>query len=106
MKLDYSNGIKLILATLFFLCLLHMPYGYYQLVRFVALMGFSILAYQANEKQNKTEMIIYACLAVLFQPIFKIALGRQIWNIVDVIVGIGLIVSIFIKPSSQNNINQ
>jgi hypothetical protein len=36
-------------------------------------------------------------LALLFQPFIKIALGRDIWNIVDVIVGIGLIVSLLIK---------
>lgn len=75
-----------------------MPYGFYQVVRFAGLIGFAILAYQANEKQNKTEMIIYACLAILFQPLFKISLGREVWNVVDVIVGVALIVSIFIKP--------
>ena len=42
-------------------------------------------------------MIIYGSLALLFQPFFKIALGRVIWNIVDVIVGIGLLVSLFRK---------
>ena len=82
--------IKLILAVLLFLCLLDMPYGYYQLVRFLALIGFGILAFKANEQDKKTEMLIYGGLALLFQPFFKIALGRQIWNIVDVIVGIGL----------------
>lgn len=86
--------IKLILAVLLFLCLLDMPYGYYQLVRFVALIGFGILAFKANEQDKKTEMLIYGGLALLFQPFFKIALGRQIWNIVDVIVGIGLIASL------------
>jgi len=79
-----------------------MPYGYYQFVRYIALIGFALLAYEANEKQNKTEMIIYICLAVLFQPIFKISLGREIWNIIDVVIGIGLIVSIFIKPKSTS----
>lgn len=43
-------------------------------------------------------MIIYGALAILFQPFFKIALGRELWNIVDVIVEIGLILSIWISP--------
>lgn len=89
--------IKLILAILLFLCLVDMPYGYYQLVRFVALVGFGILAFKANEQDKKTEMIIYGGLALLFQPFFKIALGREIWNIVDVIVGIGLIASLIMN---------
>lgn len=89
--------IKIALAILMFLCLLDMPYGFYQFVRFVVLIGFGILAYKANEQNKKTEMIIYGGLALLFQPFFKIALGREMWNIVDVIVGIGLIASLFMN---------
>ncbi len=93
--------LKIGLAILFFVCLLSMPYGYYQLVRFIALAGFVLLAYNTYSQGNKTEAIIYVCLAILFQPLVKIALGRQVWNIVDVVVGIGLIVSIFIRPSTN-----
>ena len=100
-NLNLSNVIKIILATLFFLCLGDMPYGFYQLVRFAALIGFGILAYQANQQHREREMIIYGGLALLFQPFFKIALGREIWNIVDVVVAIGLLVSIFTKPTAR-----
>lgn len=93
--------IKLTLAALFFVCLLDMPYGYYQLVRFSALIGFSILAYTANGQGQITEAIVYVCLAILFQPLIKIALGRELWNVVDVVVGIGLILSLFIKPKEK-----
>jgi hypothetical protein len=74
-----------------------MPYGFYQLVRFVALIGFGILAYKANEDSKNIKVIMYGSLALLFQPFFKIALGREIWNMIDVIVGIGLIASLFIN---------
>jgi hypothetical protein len=97
-----ERTIKILLAILLFLCLADMPYGFYQFVRFVGVIGFAILAYQANEQGRQTEMIIYGGLALLFQPFFKIALGREIWNIVDVIVGVGLIVSIFIKNKLSN----
>jgi len=92
--------IKITLAVLFILCLLDMPYGYFQFVRFAGLVGFAILAYQANQQGSQTEIIVYVGLALLFQPFFKIALGRQLWNIVDVVVAIGLIASIFMKPKS------
>ncbi len=74
-----------------------MPYGFYQFVRFAGLIGFTVLAYQANQQGRQTEMIIYGGLALLFQPFFKIALGREMWNVVDVIIGIGLLISIFMK---------
>ncbi|EMY82292.1 hypothetical protein pgond44_03628 [Psychroflexus gondwanensis ACAM 44] len=93
--------IKIVLAIVLFLCLLNMPYGFYQLVRFMALIGFGILAYKAKEQNKNTEMIIYGGLALLFQPFFKIALGREMWNIVDVIVGIGLIASLFMNRTKS-----
>lgn len=97
-KLNTSeNLIKFALAILMFMCLLPMPYGFFMFVRFAALVGFGILAYKVKDKDDKTEMIIYGALALLFQPFFKIALGREMWNIVDVIVGVGLIVSVFRK---------
>ena len=96
-----NNVIKIVLAVLFFLCLADMPYGYYQFVRFAGLVGFVVLAYQSNQQGRQTEMIIYGGLALLFQPFFKIALGREMWNIVDVVVGIGLLISIFMKPKES-----
>jgi len=88
------NIIKVVLAAIMFLCLLDMPYGYYQFVRFAAMVGFAYLAYQAKIENKDQEIWIYGALALLFQPFFKIALGRELWNIVDVLVGIGLLISL------------
>lgn len=101
----YTNliltNIKIVLAILFFLCLLKMPYGFYQLVRLAGFIVFAILAYLANLSGNQIAIIVYASLAILFQPFFKIPLGRQMWNIVDLIVGVGLIVSIFLNMKNK-----
>jgi len=88
-----ENLIKIGLAILLLLCLLNMPYGFYQLVRYISLIGFSVLAYNANQKEVQTEVIVFIVLAMLFQPFFKISLGRTLWNIIDVVVAIGLIIS-------------
>lgn len=88
------NKIKIALAILLFLCLLNMPYGFYQFVRFAAMIGFAYLAFSVKRKKNKNEFFIYIALALLFQPFIKIALGRSLWNIVDVVVGVGLLLSI------------
>lgn len=98
-----TAGIKIIMAILFFLCLLDMPYGFYQFVRFSAMLGFAILAYEVSEKSNKTEMIVYIGLAVLFQPLIKISLGRELWNTVDVIVGLGLLLSVFRHSNEKSS---
>ena len=98
-----ENIIKIMLAVLFFLCLADLPYGFFQLVRFCALVGFGILAYAANEKKQSAEVIVYVALAILFQPLFKIALGRTIWNSLDIVIGVALLLSIFIKPKLKTD---
>ena len=61
------------------------------------LVGFVLLAYWAFNENKNAEVIVYVMLALLFQPLFKIALGRTIWNVVDVAVAVGLLTSIFIS---------
>nr|WP_314835114.1 DUF6804 family protein [uncultured Flavobacterium sp.] len=103
-----EKQIKIILAALLLLCLLNMPYGYYQFVRFSAMIVFAYLAYlaySANEQNRKNDMFIYITLALLFQPFIKITLGRTIWNIVDLIVGIGLLISLFKKKQQIKVVN-
>ncbi len=103
-----NSIIKIGLAIILFLCLINMPFGYYQLVRFAAMAGFAYLANSANKQSNKNVVFVYIALAILFQPFIKIALGRTLWNILDVIVGIGLLLSLAvrkdIKKQIKNNI--
>ncbi|GHT60624.1 hypothetical protein AGMMS50239_09940 [Bacteroidia bacterium] len=93
--LNMNKLIKIGLSFLLLLCLLDMPYGYYQFVRFIALVGFAVLAYFSYQQGRDVEMIVFIALAILFQPFIKIALGRVLWNSVDVVVGIGLLISLF-----------
>jgi uncharacterized membrane protein YccC len=72
-----------------------MPYGYYTLVRLIAMFSFILFALNENKKVNsQTTMLVFVFLAVLFQPIFKIPLGRTIWNIVDVLVAVFLLINV------------
>ena len=82
------NSLKLFLALLLLLCLAPMPYGYYQFVRFVAMVIFILCAYQYYNKGWMKVAVMYGALTLLFQPFIKVALGRAMWNIVDVAVAI------------------
>lgn len=96
-----NSIIKIGIAILLFLCLINMPYGYYQFVRFISMCGFAYLAYSSNEVNEKNEAFVYVALAILFQPFIKIVLGRTIWNVVDFIVGISLILSLFQRKTKD-----
>jgi uncharacterized membrane protein YccC len=94
--------VKIGLAVMLFICLLDMPYGYYQFVRVAATLVFVLLAIQSYNLNLNAMVLIYMVLAILFQPFEKIALGREIWNVLDVIVGIGLLLSLGSDASSLN----
>lgn len=97
-----QNLIKIVLAILLCLCLADMPYGYYQLVRFISLIAFGYFAFEAYNNNKQVLMILFGSLAILFQPLVKISLGRQLWNIVDVIVAIILMVIVITDKKSIN----
>jgi hypothetical protein len=86
-----------VLAALLFLCLADMPYGYYQFIRLASAIFFVVSAMNEFQVNRNSVGIVFIGLAILFQPILKIALGRELWNIVDVIVGVGLLVYGHIK---------
>ena len=91
-----NNIIKIALSILFIGCLFDMPYGYFQFVGFLGMVGFGVLAFEMYEK-DQTWFIVWLASAVLINPLIKISLGREIWNIVDVIWAVILVVSIFKK---------
>lgn len=86
--------LKLILIIALLLCLAPMPYGYYMLVRFFATVMFGLMAYRYHQEKKENLMITFGALAVLFQPLIKIPLGRTVWNVVDVVIAVVLIVQL------------
>ena len=100
--------VYLILAVLMLLCLAPMPYGYYMLVRFVAMVAFGIMAYRYYMNNKAIAATMFGVLALLFQPIYKIALERVTWNVIDVLVAV-LVIALYVmerrleKKTTINN---
>jgi hypothetical protein len=87
--------IKVGLAMLLLGCLADMSYGYYQLVRFIGMISFGVLAFQERNRGSDGFFIFWLGSAILINPIFKISLGRELWNIVDVIWAVILLITAF-----------
>lgn len=91
-----------ILAAMLLLCLAPMPYGYYMLVRFLVMVAFGAMAMKFYHERKSGLMWTAVILALLFQPFAKIALGRLMWNIVDLVVAIVLIVLFFLEQKQTS----
>ena len=83
--------LYLLLSALLLLCLAPMPYGSYQFVTFISMVVVALVAYNYWIKESKPLAITFGALALLFQPFVKVALGRAMWNVTDVVVALGLI---------------
>ena len=79
-------------AALLLLCLIPFPYGVYTLVRFIMMILGGFLAYHYYSKDKKVLAIVFGSIAFLFQPFIELALGRELWMVVDVVVALFLIV--------------
>ncbi len=87
--------VKILISILLLGCLAKMPYGYFQFVRVVSCVGFIWLA---NEYKDKMYVLL-GCVgaAILFNPLFKIHFTRKLWNPIDVIIAVSLILWVIIE---------
>ena len=60
-----------------------LPYGYYMFLRLVACGVFAFAAYISFTKKARVLPYVFGCLAVLFNPIIKIHLPKEVWAVVD-----------------------
>ena len=90
-----KSYIKIITPILFLICLLKMTYGYFQFIRFLGMAVFIWIAFINSHKSDKTFFIIWVLSALLINPFIKVALGRTMWNIVDVVWAVIMVASIW-----------
>lgn len=78
------------------------PYGYYILLRWVCCGVFAYLTFQTLEHEKQGWAWVLGITALVYNPVFRVPLGRELWVIVNVVtIGIA-VVSIFafkLKPS-------
>ena len=63
---------------------------------------FGIMAYRYYKINKVIASCVFGVLALLFQPIYKIVLGRGIWNVIDVIVALLLIALFFMEKHMES----
>lgn len=87
--------IKLLLPLLLIICLADMPYGYYIFTRIIMTITAAAFAYNYFNENKKEIAYFWGAIAIIFQPFYKIPLGRELWMGVDLIMAIILIVKIY-----------
>lgn len=86
--------IQASLAIFLFGALAPMPYSYYELLRVFAILIFSIKALFAYKEKEFMHVFLYLFLFIIFQPFYKLHIGKPLWNIIDVLVGTYFIINL------------
>ena len=70
-----------------FFTLRALPYDFFQLLRILAFGGFSYLAYTyfVEEEADETGLYVFAALAALYNPFFRVEMSRELWTGANVI---------------------
>jgi hypothetical protein len=76
-----------------------MPYGYFQLVRFIGMLGFIYLGLK-DEVSEEIKYFWFAS-ALLINPFIKIPLGRELWNIIDIFWAVTLVYTLIKKKNKK-----
>ena len=108
MEQNKKKNIALLIAAAFLFIALFdgWPYGFFTLLRFVVFAISAYVAWMSYEAKKEKWVWIFGFLAVLFNPFIVIHLNREIWSIIDLIVGVFMIISVFVlklerKPSTN-----
>ena len=67
----------------------------------MATVVFGYMAYSYHQNNKKEFAVASGALAILFQPFIKLALGRGVWIFVDIIIAIGLIITVLITNQEK-----
>lgn len=90
MKVDKSilQITSISIVVLMFLAVFAMPYGYYTFLRIMTTLssGLFIYVYYCT-KSLKPWSIIFVFIGVTFNPLFPVHLDRDIWFILNILVG-------------------
>ena len=84
--------IKLLIAGLLIGCLFNVPYGYFQFIRIAGCIGFIYLAWVEFKENRIVTGIFSAACAILLNPVFKIYFTRKLWNDIDVVIAVLLLI--------------
>ncbi len=86
--------LKLLLTGILILSFLSLPYLFYRLSGYILFTGFGWLTYEAFNRKDQVDVKIFAFLAILYNPFFRIPFPHFLWLIINVVVIIGLILNI------------
>lgn len=106
MKANKNKNIAIVISVaLLFLAMIEgWPYGFFTLLRLVVFGTTVYLSWLAYKSKRQSWIWIFGFIALVFNPLIPLHLGRDLWIVIDLLVAVFLIISIFAFKLSNKNI--
>lgn len=98
----YKKTATIATIVLLVLAIFPWPYGYYVFLRWVVFLVSGFLVYLSHNLKATVWVVLFTLIAILFNPIVRIPLDRDVWQIVDLVAASVFIFSFF-KLGNKND---
>jgi len=108
MELNRKKNIALLIAAAFLFVALFdgWPYGFFTLLRFVVFASSAYVAWMAVQEGREGWGWAFGFVAVLFNPFIIIHLERETWVVVDALVGVFNVASIWLLKLQGDGVDK
>lgn len=97
------QNICVILLIFMSIATFPMPYDYYKLLRIISFLGFGYIVYSTYKNERLcSSNLICSIAALVYNPIMKIHLNREMWFVVNIVT----IIATFFVYIKYKNINK
>ena len=77
-----------VIAIMLIIAVFPLPYGYYTALRILVLVVSCYSGYKAYQWKRTWAIWLFVALAVLFNPVIRVAFTKGIWQVLDVIAAL------------------
>ena len=79
-----TRAFLIVPAAMCLLALLHLPYGYYQLLRLVVTASATFFVVSGWRSKSPVTTATFAVVALAYNPVFHLRLDRAVWEWVNI----------------------
>lgn len=99
--MSFMKGLLIAVCVLLGVALLPMPYGYYMFLR-LAICAYAVFVFVQEQKNGVCfGSVTTAALALLYNPVFRVHLDKDIWMGVNVATVLVLIIIFTIRGKEK-----
>jgi FtsH-binding integral membrane protein len=78
------------------------PYGYYIFLRIICCLTFAYIATRFYYSDKLVFMWIMVSFGILYNPVIRIHLNREIWSVINIITIVVIVLSLFLLRDFNN----